>query len=351
MQASSGEAPRLLYVKVPTELIVTEGKPDVVPSADTDGLGYVANTESPLVQVGDNWYYLTAGRWFTSGQLEQGPWTWVAELPEAFSRIPEGHPMAAVLASVPGTEQAKMAALEASLPMNNVVSETDTPEVEVSYAGEPKFEAGRGHPGGAGRQHRLRHSRVRGYVLLCYGGAWYVADARPDPGRSRTRVPAAIYEIPPSSPAYNTTQVKVASTASAVAYTYPASYSSGVYVIYGVPYYGTGWYYPPYYYGGYYYPYWGIPMATAPGTTPPPAATARARSGTGPMAATPTPRATTPPVAATAGLRLPGTVTSGAATARPLIPAPASAPKPAATTTRTTIAQKWSAPPSAGTIG
>ena len=30
-----------------------------------------------------------------------------------------------------------------------------------------------------------------------------------------------------------------------------------MWVVYGVPYYGTGWYYPPYWYGGYYYPYYG----------------------------------------------------------------------------------------------
>ena len=258
LQASSGEAPQVLYVKVPTELIVTEGKPDVVAIADTDGLGYVANTDSPLFKLGGDWYYLTAGRWFRSSQLEQGVWTWVPELPEAFSRIPEDHPMEAVLASVPGTEQAKMAALEASLPTKKVVNRDARPGVEVVYAGEPKFEPVDGTSVARAVNTGYDILEFEGRYYLCYGGAWYVAGAPTGPWAITADVPSAIYEIPPDSPAYDTTQVKVASsTASAVTCTYPASYSSGVYVVYGVPDYGTGWYYPPYYYGGYYYPFWG----------------------------------------------------------------------------------------------
>ena len=69
-------------------------------------------------------------------------------------------------------------------------------------------------------------------------------------------VPAAIYDIPPSSPSYHVTQVKVDdSTSEEVVYSYPPSYSESVYVVYGTPYYGTGWYYYPWIYGGYYYPY------------------------------------------------------------------------------------------------
>jgi len=258
LKAGVGAVPQVLYVKTPTELIVTDGQPDVVPISGTDGLGYVANTESPLFKLGDDWYYLSAGRWFRSDQLEQGSWTWVAELPDAFSRIPESHPMGAVLASVPGTEQAKMAALEASLPVKNVVDRDAKPDVDVSYAGEAKFEPveGTGVALAVNTDYNILQYEDRYY--LCYGGAWYVADAPVGPWSVADSVPAAIYDIPPSSPAYDTTQVKVAaSTPTSVSYTYPASYTTSVYVVYGVPYYGTGWYYPPYYYGGYYYPYWG----------------------------------------------------------------------------------------------
>jgi hypothetical protein len=49
----------------------------------------------------------------------------------------------------------------------------------------------------------------------------------------------------------------VETTPTTVVYSYPPAYTSNVYVVYGVPYYGTGWYYPPYIYGPIYYPYWG----------------------------------------------------------------------------------------------
>mgnify|MGYP001820372457 FL=1 len=258
LQAGQGAAPRVLYVTVPTELIVTNGPPDVVPIAWTDGLASVTNTESPLFKYGDDWYYLSAGRWFRTHQLEKGPWTWVTELPDAFSRIPEGHPMEAVLASVPGTEQAKMAALEASLPQKKEVGRNDAPAVEVSYAGEPEFKPVAGAQVARAINTGYDILQFEDRYYLCYGGAWYVANSPTGPWSVTDSVPPAIYDIPPTSSAYNVTQVKVAaSTPTSVSYSYPASYSSNVYIVYGVPYFGTGWYYPPYYYGGYYYPYWG----------------------------------------------------------------------------------------------
>ena len=258
LQPGSGAVPEVLYVTVPTELIVTDGPADVVPISGTDGLAYVANTASPLFKYDRSWYYLSAGRWFRSEQLERGPWTWVSGLPDAFSRIPPEHAMAAVLASVPGTEEAKMAALEASLPVKKEVSRSATPEVEVTFAGEPKFEPIEGTAVARGVNTGFDILQFDGRYYLLYGGAWYLADAPIGPWSVTDSVPAEIYSIPPGSPAYNMTQVQVASsTPGSVTYTYPESYLSGVYVVYGVPYYGTGWYYPPYYYGGYYYPYWG----------------------------------------------------------------------------------------------
>ncbi len=258
LQPGQGAVPEVLYVTVPTELIVTDGAPDVVPISGTDGLAYVANTTSPLFKYDGDWYYLTAGRWFRSDQLERGPWTWAAQLPDAFSLIPPEHPMAAALASVPGTGEAKMAALEASLPVKNEVGRDATPDVEVTFAGEPEFEPVEGTGVARAINTGFDILEFEGRYYLLYGGAWYLAGAPIGPWSLTDSVPAEIYSIPPSSPAYNATQVQVASaTSSTVTYAYPASYTSSVYVVYGVPYYGTGWYYPPYYYGGYYYPYWG----------------------------------------------------------------------------------------------
>ncbi len=44
---------------------------------------------------------------------------------------------------------------------------------------------------------------------LCYEGMWYVADKPTGPWAATSEVPAAVYKIPPSSPAYPVTQVIV----------------------------------------------------------------------------------------------------------------------------------------------
>ena len=130
--------------------------------------------------------------------------------------------------------------------------------VEVSYAGDPKFE-----PISGTKVSRAVNSSndvilFNGKYYLCYAGVWYLGGSPTGPYTVATSVPEEIYAIPPSSPSYPVTQVAVAeSTSTEVIYTYPPSYSSSVWVVWGVPYYGTGWYYPPYYWGGYYYPYWG----------------------------------------------------------------------------------------------
>jgi hypothetical protein len=258
LTSSTQAVPGVIFVDQPAELIVTDGEPalEVIPGAGT--LQYVSNTVSPLFRLEQTWYFLVSGRWFTTSNLDQGPWTYTAALPEAFAQIPDDHPMSPVLASVPGTVEARMAALEALLPTNVTAARGSAPDLEVTYAGEPKFE-----PIPETELTRAVNTgfdviQYQSTYYLCYGGAWYQAAAPTGPWTVSTAVPDAIYTIPPSSPAYHVTQVKVGETTdSTVTYTYPSSYTTSEYVVYGVPYYGTGWYYAPYYYGGYYYPYWG----------------------------------------------------------------------------------------------
>lgn len=258
LKKSSQPIPKVIFTDHPAELIVTDGKIVLDTIPDTDGLKYVSNTKSPLFELDGSWYYLVAGRWFTTKSLTKGPWTYHPELPPTFEKIPKDHAMASVRASVPGTVEAKTAALEALLPTTTEVALDAKPPIEVTYAGEPKFE-----PIPNTQVSRAVNS---GYDIIQYGsdyylvyaGIWYVASAPIGPWTVTTTVPAPIYAIPPSSPAYNVTQVTVVeSTPTKVVYSYPPAYSSSVYVVYGVPYYGTGWYYPPYIYGGYYYPYYG----------------------------------------------------------------------------------------------
>ena len=55
-------------------------------------------------------------------------------------RFRTDHEMAEVRASVPGTVEAKTAALEALLPTRNSIAVGAAPDVKVAYGGEPKFE-------------------------------------------------------------------------------------------------------------------------------------------------------------------------------------------------------------------
>ncbi|MFH1981662.1 MAG: hypothetical protein ABIL58_07455, partial [Pseudomonadota bacterium] len=258
LKKSALPAPKVFFTDRPAELIVTDGQPVLEAIPGADGLQVVANTKSPLFKLDKTWYFLVAGRWFTTTQLGKGPWVYTAKLPAAFSKIPGDHAMASVRASVPGTIEARMAALEALVPIKAEAPRNGTPPVEITYAGDPKFEPVTGTEVARAVNSGYDVIQYKDQYYLCYAGIWYQASAPVGPWVVAALVPPAIYAIPPSSPAYHVTQVTIASsTPTTVVYTYPPSYSSSVYVVYGVPYYGTGWYYPPLFYMGFYYPYWG----------------------------------------------------------------------------------------------
>jgi hypothetical protein len=251
-------APRVITTFKPAEIVVLDGKPQAEEIPGTGGLASITNTESPLFLLGDTYYLLVSGRWFSTPNLQAGPWKFTHPLPEAFAMIPADHAEAEVRASVPGTIEARRAAVEAMLPVSKQVRAGTAPKVAVSYAGEPKFEPIPETEVARAVNTNLDIIEHGGKYYLLYEGIWYVSSNPTGPWAATGDIPAAIYEIPPSSPSYPVTQVTAEQVASGtIIYQYPPSYSSGVYVSYGVAYYGTGWYYPPYAYGGYYYPYYG----------------------------------------------------------------------------------------------
>ncbi|HSC26353.1 MAG TPA: hypothetical protein VLD67_03710, partial [Vicinamibacterales bacterium] len=158
-----------------------------------------------------------------------------------------------------GTREARRAVLEATLPTRKAVAAGSAPKLQVSYGGEPKFEAIPNTRVARAMNTGNDILQVGGKYYLCYEGVWYVGDTPNGPWASTGSVPGEIYEIPPSSPSYPVTQVVAQQQpgTTTIVYEYPPSYDSGIYVGFGIGYYGTGWYYPPYYYGGYYYPYYG----------------------------------------------------------------------------------------------
>src|SRR5206468_12402149 len=86
-------------------------------------------------------YYLTAGRWFSASDL-QGSWTYATpDLPPDFAKIPPSSPASAILASVPGTEEAKDAVLLAQVPTTMTIKPAEAQaKVKVDYSGGLKIE-------------------------------------------------------------------------------------------------------------------------------------------------------------------------------------------------------------------
>ena len=255
----AGAAPAVITTFKPAEIVVLDGKPRGREIAGTGGLESIVNTDSPLFRLDGTYYLVVAGRWFSTKDLARGPWKFTMPLPDAFARIPEGDDDADVRASVPGTLEARRAVLEAQVPETKTVKAGAAPDIDVAYAGgEAKFEP-------IPQTQVARAVNTGNDIIqygdkyyLCYEGMWYVADKPTGPWAATANVPAAVYKIPPSSPAYPVTQVIVVEDDDGdVESNYNGAYAAGMFIGFGVAYYGTGYYYPPYYYGGYYYPYYG----------------------------------------------------------------------------------------------
>jgi hypothetical protein len=254
----SGKRVTVLRADPPAELILIDGEPTLTPISGTS-LMFVKNTEQDLFlhRAEGLYYYLTSGRWFRARQLK-GPWAAVGDdLPGDFSRIPEEHPKSDALAAVPGTPQAKEAAIEAQIPKKITVKRKEA-TVKVQYAGKPQFEPIQG-TGMAYAVNTMNDViKVKEQYYCVFQGVWFVASAPEGPWKVCDAVPKEIYTIPASHPKHYVTYVLVyGSDAETVTFGYTAGYT-GVYVSNGTVVYGTGYPYPTqvYYVGNdpYYYP-------------------------------------------------------------------------------------------------
>ena len=117
--AKAGKAPKVFVSDRPAELILTDGTAEIGPISGTKIL-YLANSESDVFMVDGSYYLLTAGRWF-SAKDPKGPWQSAMDsIPDEFSKIPEDHEKAHVLASVPGTPDAEEAIIAAQVPQTGM---------------------------------------------------------------------------------------------------------------------------------------------------------------------------------------------------------------------------------------
>jgi len=254
--------PTVFYSTSPAEIILLDGKPTYAQIPGTQ-LQYATNTMSYLFLYTptNQYYYLTAGRWFSASSLS-GPWTFATpNLPADFARIPGNSPAAQVLASVPGTEEAKDAVLMAQIPTRVTVNPAAAAAAaKVTYDGAPQFALIQGTSLSYATNTSQKVIRVGDLYYLCLQGIWFVSANPQGPWQTAESVPQVIYTIPPSSPVYNVTYVTQTTVPDGyVQASYTAGYmgafvmgaATGA-VIAG----GTGYYYPPYVgmYGGYGYP-------------------------------------------------------------------------------------------------
>ncbi|MGE5893747.1 MAG: carbohydrate-binding family V/XII [bacterium] len=257
LEMTKAKMPRIIVVTEPAELIATDGEPTYTPIEGTDLL-YVSNTLSNVFLDIDSqeYYVVLSGRWYRSGSLAKGDWAYVPsdKLPAGFAMIPPGSPKGDVLSFVAGTEQAREAVLDESIPQTTAIKRKGT-TIEVVYDGPPKFE----RIPGTGIDYAVNTSyevlKIRSMYYAVYQGVWYVSDSPEGPWEVSDSRPEEVDAIPPSSPVYNVKYVYVYDSTPDVVYVgytpgYLWSFVYGGTVVYGTGFYYPGWYGPAYYFPG-----------------------------------------------------------------------------------------------------
>jgi len=254
------QVPTVYMSQQPAEMIVTQGPP-VLEAIPGTQLSWVKNTDSDLFVYHPDkaYYFLTSGRWFKNSGGAGAAWTFASDsLPADFKNIPPNSPKATVLASVPGTREAEEALIQAEIPVRAKIKRSDA-KASVAYAGDPKFEKIQGTEMQYATNTKSQVINYKDQYYLVKDGVWFVSSSPTGPWVVADAVPPEIYTIPPSSPLYNVTYVKIyESTPDYVTTGYTAGYL-GAFVL-GTTLgatlaYGTGWYYPPYVAGPWFYPY------------------------------------------------------------------------------------------------
>ena len=266
--------PKVFYSTAPAEVILFDGQPSYIQIPGTQ-LSYANNTESPVFLYGPTktYYYLAAGRWFSTSSLD-GSWTFASlNLPADFSHIPPSSPVGEILSSVPGTPQAQDAVLLAQIPTTMTLNPTTAAaQAKVTYTGDPQFAPIQGTSMQYATNTPDKVIQVGDVYYLCLQGVWFMSPNPQGPWTTASSVPQVIYTIPPSSPVYNVTYVTQMTTANGnIQASYTAGYL-GAFVtgaaVGAIVASGTGYYYPPYI--G--YPAYGLPVyrpyATPYGATP-----------------------------------------------------------------------------------
>jgi hypothetical protein len=242
------EIPTVYIVFGPAELIEVNGEPKYNP-IPTTGLEYVINTNGNIFRLDGQYYILISGRWF-KGPSFDGPWTFEdgKALPPDFAKMPTDSPKATVLASVPGTPESKEALIANSIPQTATITRSEA-KLTVQYDGEATFIPIQGTSMEYAKNTSAAVIKVSDNNYYCVeAGVWFKAPTPQGPWRVADTVPPEVYDIPPSSPLYYVTYVKVYNSTPDVVYVgyTPGYYGTVVSASTNTVVYGTGWYYQPY---------------------------------------------------------------------------------------------------------
>jgi hypothetical protein len=244
------ELPRVYVSNVPAELILIQGQPEFTAIPGT-ALSYVSNSADDLFTDADTnlTYLLIGGRWFVASSILGGEWSYISatRLPADFTNIPDYSPKASVLTSVPATPQAKEGVIANQIPQTATISRT-LAHATVTYAGPPDLQPIDGTTLQYAANSQTPVIAVPGgSYYACQTGVWFSSSSALGPWTVATSVPVDIYSIPPSSPIYYVTYVKVYGyTPSSVYVGYTPGYYGTVLSTDGVVVYGTGYVYPSY---------------------------------------------------------------------------------------------------------
>jgi hypothetical protein len=261
--ALASGVPTIYTSQVPAELIVFKGQPDFQPVVGTQLLWAANTTSDVLIDITKNYYYvLISGRWFDSAALT-GPWTFVPNnaLPGDFARIPPQSLAGAVLPTVAGTPQAHEAAISNSIPQTATIPLTKGPTFTPNFDGPPQYLPidGTSLSYVANSSEPVIQVAPDAYFAVV-AGVWFTSAQVTGPWIIATSVPTVIYTIPPASPLYYVTYVRIYEATPQYVYVgYTPGYFGTVISPYGTVVYGTGyayspwigtvWYPPPYTYG------------------------------------------------------------------------------------------------------
>jgi len=225
---------------------VSDGPPKWAPVEGVADLLYMSNSDSDVfLEITTQAYYtVLSGRWYRGQQVDD-EWnvTHVANdrLPEAFSDIPENSVVGDVLTQVAGTVQAREAVLDNAIPQTAAVNREDS-SFAVDYDGKPAFKPVEGAQGDLESAVNTPKSvfKLGNRYYACEQGVWYEATSPTGEWKVCSKVPDAIYSIPPSNPHHNVTYVYIYDVTPKVVYVgYTPGYV-GSYWYHGCVVYGTG---------------------------------------------------------------------------------------------------------------